>query len=205
MNKVQELFNQSADRASFARKYLDHLSGLLAKLDTGEISRFMDILWTAREQGSMIFFMGNGGSAATASHFVNDLTIGTRTWHKPFKAICLSDNVAGLTAIANDYGYEDVFVLPLKTQLKKGDVVVAISASGNSPNLLKAVEYANAHDAITVGLTGFDGGKLKQIAKACVHASTSKGEYGPVEDIHMILDHLVGGYFMYQCAKENTK
>ena len=203
MNSVEKLFNEHPDRADFARGYLSYLSKILAEMDTREIAAFIEALQGARDRGSMIFFIGNGGSAATASHFVNDICIGSRSWKKPFRAMCLSDNVAGLTAIANDYGYDEVFVLPLMAHMKSGDLVVAISASGNSANVVKAIEYANEHGATTVGLTGFDGGKLRKAAKITVHAPSNKGEYGPVEDVHMILDHLVGAYLMYSAAKEN--
>ena len=153
----------------------------------------------ARERGSRVFFIGNGGSAATASHFANDLAIGTRTLEKPFRVISLTDNVAVMTAIGNDYGYEQIFLQQLKTVMDPHDVVVAISASGNSPNLLTAIEWANAHGAITIGLTGFDGGRLASLAQQRVHIPSNKGEYGPVEDAHMILDHIVGNYLMLAC------
>jgi D-sedoheptulose 7-phosphate isomerase len=203
MNAVQEILRHQPTPESFAKSYLNHLSEVFGRMDTTEIARFIEVLLSARDRAATLFFIGNGGSAATASHFVNDISIGTRSWRKPFRAVCLSDNIAGLTAIANDYGYEDVFVLPLKTQLKEGDVVVAISASGNSPNVIKAIEYANLHGAVTVGLTGFDGGKLRKTAKLAVHVPTDKGEYGPVEDVHMILDHLVHAYLIDQCARED--
>ena len=131
----------------------------------------------------------------TASHFANDIAIGTRTGDdRPFRALSLADNAAVMTAIANDDGYDEIFVQQLQVLIRPGDVVVAISASGRSPNVIKAIEYANAHDAITVALTGFAGGRLKEIARHGVHVPTDEGEYGPVEDTHLILDHLVGAY-----------
>ena len=99
-----------------------------------------------------------------------------------------------LTAIGNDNGYENIFVKQLQNQLQLGDLLVAISASGNSPNVIKAVEYANTMGVMTVGLTAFDGGRLKKISRIKVHIPTNKGEYGPAEDAHMIIDHLVGTY-----------
>jgi len=111
--------------------------------------------------------------------------------------------VAVLTAIANDYGYEHVFAKQLEAQLSPGDVVVAISASGNSPNVLNAIEYANARGATTIGLTGFDGGRLAKMVRHAVHVPTERGEYGPVEDAHMVLDHLVGGYVIHFCRRES--
>ncbi len=202
MNRVEQIFESSKDPATFAVGYLSHLSGLLKQIDVKSIADFTNQLLAARDRGSRIFFIGNGGSAATASHFANDIAIGTRSWQKPFRVLALTDNVPVITAIANDYSYEEIFTLQLKTQMTKDDVVVAISASGNSQNLVKALEYANQHGAVTVALTGFDGGKIKKIAKFSVHAQTESGEYGPVEDIHMILDHLIGGYLMLLCRKE---
>lgn len=199
MNRIEQLYREAPRAVEFARGYLNYLCDVLDRLDTQEIAAFAEVLWQARERAARIFFIGNGGSAATASHFANDLAIGTRTWAKPFRVISLTDNVAVLTAIANDYSYEELFVRQLMTLMVPNDVVVAISASGNSPNVVKAVEYANAHGAITVGLTAFDGGQLRQIARISVHAPTNKGEYGPAEDVHMVLDHLVGNYLMHAC------
>lgn len=204
MNRVEDLYREYPQAAYFARGYLDYLSEVLAQLDVAAIAAFTEVLLQARERGARIFFIGNGGSAATASHFANDIAIGSRSWVKPFRALSLTDNVAVLTAIANDYGYAEIFTLQLKTQMAPGDVVVAISVSGNSSNVVQAVEYANAHGAITVGLTGFDGGQLKRLAQFVVHVPTNKGEYGPAEDVHMILDHLVGTFLMQLCRAENA-
>jgi D-sedoheptulose 7-phosphate isomerase len=199
MNRVEQLYRESPRPTLFARGYLNYLSELCGRLDTDAIARFIDVLLQARERQARIFFVGNGGSASTASHFANDVAIGTRC-EQPFRAISLTDNAAILTAIANDYGYEEIFVRQLKTHMTPGDVVVAISASGNSSNVVKAIEYANNLGGVTVALTGFDGGKLAKISRVCVHVPTGKGEYGPVEDIHMILDHLVGAFLINVCA-----
>lgn len=187
---------------SFAQSYFDYLGELFTRMDLKQISTFIETLWQARERHARIFFIGNGGSASTASHFANDIDIGTRTWSKPFRAVSLSDNMAVLTAIGNDYGYDEIFVRQLMTQMTAGDVLVAISASGNSANIIKAVEYANANGMVTVGLTGFDGGELKKTAQMSVHVPTRKGEYGPVEDIHLILDHLTTAFLYKTCHSE---
>lgn len=200
MNRIEQLYQQQPGAESFARGYLDYLNELFAKLDTDEIAAFIEVLWQAREREARIFFIGNGGSAATASHFANDIAIGTRSWSRPFRAISLTDNVPVLTAIGNDYGYAEIFTSQLKALMVPGDVVVAISASGNSPNIVQAIEYANEYGAITVGLSGFDGGKLKQLAQLVVHVPTNKGEYGPVEDVHLILDHLVSSFLFHKCG-----
>ena len=202
MNRLDEIFRDHPQPAAFARAYLEYLGQVIAALDVESIGAFARTLLDARERQARIFFIGNGGSAATASHFANDIAIGSRTWQKPFRAMSLTDNMPIITAVANDYGYDEIFVLQLKTLMQAGDVVVAISASGNSPNVLKAVEWANENGAITVGLTGFDGGKLRRLAQSNVHVPTSKGEYGPVEDIHMVFDHLVGAFLMHVVAAE---
>lgn len=202
MNNVERIFADRPKPADFARSYLEYVSKIMSQLDENEIAAFIEALVQARERDARIFFIGNGGSAATASHFANDVAIGCRSWERPFRAISLTDNVPVMTAIANDYGYEHIFTLQLKTMMRPGDVVVAISASGNSPNVINAVEWANENGATTIGLTGFDGGKLRAIAKSGVHVPTNKGEYGPVEDVHMILDHLVGAFLMHLCRTE---
>ena len=192
MNNIDNFFNKNA--SLFASAYFDYLSKVLKSIDTNSISNFIELLMRARDQESNIFFIGNGGSAATASHFANDLSIGTNSYTKPFKAISLTDNQAIITAIANDYGYEDVFVRQLKVLGKKNDLLIAISASGNSPSLIKAFEYAKSLGVYTIGITAFDGGKIKQMSDLSIHVPTKENEYGPAEDAHMILDHLISAY-----------
>ena len=140
-----------------------------------------------------IFFVGNGGSASTASHFTSDLSAGMNL--KPFRAISLTDNNSTLTALANDFGYQNVFVKQLEALYRKDDLLVAISASGNSPNILRAVEYVKRLQGITIGLTGFNGGKLLTASDYCVIVPTDQGEYGFVEDVHLIINHIVATYF----------
>jgi len=202
MNELDKIFSQSENVGVFATGYLSYLNQVLAGFNTEDISAFVEILVEVRECDAQIFFMGNGGSATTASHFANDLAIGTRSWRKPFRAISLTDNQAIVTAISNDDGYENIFVMQLQALMKKGDAVVAISASGNSKNLVNALEYANSNGVTTVGITSFDGGQLRQIAKLGVHIPANKGEYGPAEDAHMILNHLIGAYLTRLVANE---
>lgn len=202
-SRIDTLFRESSDAAGFARDYFAHLHEVLDRIDCDEIAQFVGVILEARDRGAGIFFIGNGGSASTASHFANDLAIGTHTGSsKPFRVISLSNNNATITAIANDEGYDQVFIQQLRTLMKPGDVVVAISASGNSPNVIKAIEYANANDVVTIGLTGFDGGQLRAMTQYGVHVPTDRGEYGPVEDAHMVLDHMVSAYLMRLIAKQ---
>lgn len=194
MNNIDRFF--CPDAAEFSRRYFDYLAGVLQAIDVAEIQAFTATLLDARERGATIFFIGNGGSAATSSHFANDLGYGTDSYEKPFRVVSLADNNAAMTALANDFGYEEMFVRQLRVLGKPGDVVIGISASGNSPNLLKAFDYAREAGIRTVSITAFDGGRLRQMADQGVHVPTGPKEYGPAEDAHMILDHLVGAYFM---------
>jgi len=196
MNNLDKIYSESSSIKDFSAAYLRHLNDVLSQISLEEIEKFVEILLSAREKGSLVYFIGNGGSAATASHFANDIAIGTRTFDKPFRVISLCDNKAIITAIANDDGYEKIFSQQLNVLLKEEDVVVAISASGNSPNLITAIQLTKEKGAISVGLTAFDGGKLRELADYSVHVPTQKGEYGPAEDAHMILDHLVGSYLI---------
>ncbi|MEO8069969.1 MAG: SIS domain-containing protein [Acidobacteriota bacterium] len=188
--------------AAFARAYADRLISLLNDLDETQVAAAIDQIWAARESGARIFLVGNGGSAATASHFANDLTVGACGGAKPFRAISLVDNTALLTCLANDFGYPQVFVKQLETQMTPGDVVVALSASGNSENILRAVEFANARGNATIAVVGFDGGRLLRIAGTAVHMRTALGEFGPAEDLHLILDHVITGFLAKRCAAE---
>lgn len=192
MNNLDKFFNE--DSAIFATKYLSYLSQILKKININSISDLITSFIQARERGATIFFIGNGGSAATASHFANDLAIGTNSYEKPFKALSLTDNQAAITSIANDFGYEEIFMRQIQVLGKRGDLLVGISASGNSPNLIKAFNYAQSIGIFTVAITAFDGGNLLQIANLSVHVPTESNEYGPAEDSHMILDHLVSAY-----------
>ncbi|MBS3063654.1 MAG: SIS domain-containing protein [Candidatus Diapherotrites archaeon] len=170
--------------------YLENLKKVIDGLPCKDIDACIQALLQACQAGHQVFVFGNGGSAATASHVANDLNKGCLLPGKPrFKAICLNDNVPLMTAWGNDSSYEDIFVEPLKNFLQKGDVVLAISASGNSPNVLKAVEYAKERGAKTVAWTGFGGGKLKPLADLSIVVPSH--EYGPCEDLHLVLDHLM--------------
>ena len=206
MNKIDELTRQHAGNpGAYARAYLDYLASCLERIDCTAVAKFVELLLAARGSGHTVFFIGNGGSAATASHFANDISVGTRTLDdRPFRAVSLTDNVAVTTALANDEGYDRIFIDQLKVQMRDGDALVAISASGNSPNVIAAVEYAKKRGATVVGLTGFDGGRLRSLSDISLHLDTAKGEYGPVEDVHMIFDHLVGSYLIAEVRRQSA-
>ena len=171
----------------------DYVKGLHDTLDLlpkAAIVQVIDLLHQARLTGRQIFIMGNGGSAATASHFLCDLSKNTRLSAQPhFRAIALTDNMPVFSAFANDEGYENVFAGQLANLLLPGDIVIGISASGKSPNVLKAIELANAMGARTIGFTGFDGGQLGKMVEIQIHVASDCIEY--VEDIHLVLEHLI--------------
>ncbi len=189
---------------NFIEQYIENLTNILSNLDKNEIVKIKDALESTVEHNSKIYILGNGGSAATASHMANDLSVGLKLREiRNFNVESLSDNSSVCTAIANDIGYENIFYAQIKNQIKKDDVLIAISCSGNSANIIKAVEYAKEHGSTIVGLTGFEGGKLKELSDINFHIATDKGEYGLVEDAHMILDHIIYSYFI--SLKPETK
>ncbi len=173
--------------------FLEYCAGLSKALDGVSPERFEEfvhLLEDAYQQERQVFFLGNGGSGSTASHATCDLNKGVSYGRqKRFRVICLNDNLATLTAYANDVSYEDVFVEQLKNFLRPGDVVVGISGSGNSPNVLKAIDYANRLGAHTVGLCGFHGGKMAGMVRTLMLAPVH--DMQKVEDVQMILIHVV--------------
>jgi D-sedoheptulose 7-phosphate isomerase len=181
--------------------YLAELESVIHNLSRAEVEAVADALmaaWRARKQ---IFIIGNGGSAATASHMMNDLNKFTRVEGKPrFRAIALTDNVPWMTAVGNDQTYADIFVEQLQSLWQTGDVLLGISASGNSPNVVKAVEYAQAHGGTIIGFCGRPGGKLAQLADVKVIIPSDR--IGQQEDGHMILDHVLSFVLLERIKQE---
>lgn len=189
---------------SFIDGYIKKLTTLLMQIDTEAIANIVDSLESTARLNAKIYIIGNGGSAATASHMANDLSVGLKLREiRNFNVESLSDNSSVCTAIANDVGYENIFYAQLKNKITKDDLLIAISCSGNSANIVKAVEYAKAEGTTIVGMTGFEGGRLKELADIEFHVATDKGEYGIVEDVHMILDHIIYSYYI--SLKPETK
>ncbi|HOV28312.1 MAG TPA: SIS domain-containing protein [Pseudobacteroides sp.] len=175
---------------AFITEYIDIVKSLMDKLDKRLIEKAIDLIFEAYKSDKQLFIMGNGGSASTAMHFACDIGKGTIIeGKKRFRVISLNDNIALITAISNDYGYEHVFSEQLKNLVNEKDIIVAISASGNSPNLLNAVDYAKQKGAFTISFVGFDGGNLKQKSDLCIHIENYN--YGKIEDIHLFLCHII--------------
>jgi D-sedoheptulose 7-phosphate isomerase len=177
---------------SFAHQYFKGLTELAGKLDYEAMSKIIDMIWDAYKRQVNIYFMGNGGSASIASHLAADIGKNAMTdWNDNnedrFRTLALTDNVAWMTALANDVGYENVFVEQLRNLARKGDMIVVISSSGNSPNVVKAAAWAKEHGITVAALVGFEGGKLKEIADVSVWVPAKN--YGYVEGLHGDIHH----------------
>ena len=184
-----------ATALDFSRQYKSKLLNTLETIELDKVVEAIDILKKARDSGRHIFVCGNGGSASTASHFVNDMVKGASYNRKSrFRVMALTDSMSTITAYSNDVSYDCVFAEQLKNFAQSEDVLISISGSGNSPNVLCATEYANSIGCETIALTGRDGGKLGPIAK--LNIRVAEPHMGRIEDVHMIVCHMIGYYFM---------
>lgn len=200
---------KNANYNIFINNYISELKRCLDKLDHKAVGKVIDILMEAYRNNKKVFIMGNGGAASNASHMACDLGKGTlqREYdeNEPrFRVISLTDNVAIMTAFANDLSYEDIFLQQLRNLVEKDDVVIALSGSGNSINIIKAVEYAKKCQAKTIGFLGFKtGGKLAKIVDYAIIADSPF--YGPSEDIQLILDHIITSWIARIKGKHDRK
>lgn len=184
--------------------YLETLTRVINNLDKNEINRTMQAILKKYNEQATIYIFGNGGSAATASHFVCDFNKGACMDAKnKFRFICLNDNTPIITAIANDISYDDIFSYQLQGVLSKNDMVIAISGSGNSKNIIKAVKYAKEIGCEIVGITGYDGGLLKKYADYSLHVDIN--DMQKVEDVHMAFDHMMMQIFSKYLLEQEAK
>ncbi len=185
-----------------AQHYIDLVKSTLDALDPKALEALVEAFHTTYEKGGNIYTMGNGGSGASASHAAGDFLKGASyVLDKRFKMICLNDNLPSMMAIANDIGWESIFVEPLKNFLSPNDLVIGISGSGNSKNVVNALEYANAQGATTVAMSGFKGGKISEIATINVHAPVMDMEV--TEDVHMVIFNIVKKQMMARLMGDN--
>ena len=206
MNTLEEIYTRSSNNEQYFKEYSQYLSQLLNGLDVAAVRKVTEIFLEARENDKFIYFAGNGGSASTSSHFCQDVSeIGRKINGKGFRCQSITDNVSALTAIGNDYDYESIFSKQIQYNFDEGDVLVVISASGNSPNVIDAVKLAKCKGGSTIGLIGFDGGQLAKICDHTVLIESRKGEYGPVEDMHLILNHMITSYLIMSLKEEVKK
>ena len=178
----------------FIDRYFSELTDAISQVPQDQVEKVVQHIYRAYRESKQVFILGNGGSASTASHFCCDLGKGAVVDGKPrLRVMSLNDNMALLSAYANDCGYESVFVEQMKNLLQKGDVVICITASGNSPNVVRAIEFANEAGTTTIGLLGFGGGKARELVTEDV--TIDNRNYGQVEDVHMFLAHCVSRCF----------
>jgi D-sedoheptulose 7-phosphate isomerase len=180
---------------NYFNDYRERLNNLLNKMDINILEKIIEIMVNTFKKGKTVYVCGNGGSAATASHFQADFSFFIRyfTKFRP-KVRALTDNVAMLTAVGNDTSFDDIFVEQLKGHFEKGDAIICISASGNSDNVVRAAKYANENGGTSLAFVGFSGGKLLQTAHFSLFTPNPKGDYGPIEDAHIIFSHLIINY-----------
>ena len=182
-----------SDVGDRSKKYLEEVVAIIGRMETDlpdKVEEIVKTLLAARRNGKRVYTCGNGGSASTASHMASDLNKGSNRPDAPrFRAVALTDNIPAMLAWANDSSYEDVFVEQLRNHVEAGDVVIGISGSGNSVNVLKAIDFANDAGAVTIGLSGFDGGKLAKSAK--ISYTVPSDCMQQIEDIHLLIEHLI--------------
>ena len=201
---VRAMSQTSTD--AIAAMYFESLGKLLDVIDLDAVDRVVRAIRRARDREGLVYVAGNGGSAATATHWVNDLCKATRADGRlPIKAMSLTDNTSFLTALANDEGYDRVFAGQLESFAKPGDVLIVISASGNSPNLVRAVETARERGVATIALLGFDGGILKEKADDFVWLPTEVGAYGLAETGHSVVTDVITTCLIREIASEGSK
>jgi len=190
--------NQIKDIISFSKNYFSRINKIISNINLKEIKKIEDEFIDLYKKNSTLYVFGNGGGAATAMTMANDLgfDIQKKTkLKKTFKIISLNDNSSVITAIANDVGYEEVFLNQLKIHFKKNDKILIFSASGNSENLLRAAKWVRKKGGNVISILGFDGGRLKKLSNCCLHIKTEKGEYGPVEDLQLMINHILAHWF----------
>lgn len=208
MEDVGARLERESERFSpqkIAAEYLEEFQSLLGRIDMDSLSRSVQRLRVARDRNATVFVAGNGGSAATAAHLVNDLGKATKRSGRPaLRVMCLADNVSWLTALANDEGFERVFTGQLENFARPGDLLIVISASGNSPNLVNAVEFARGSGVDTIGILGFDGGLLKARVDEAVWLKSRIGSYGPVETGHAVICDILTTCLIQDLANGNN-
>lgn len=181
------------------RAYRDREIGVYQRLNLEDVNIVMNVLENARQSEKKIYICGNGGSAAAASHYTGDFNKGVNeNLERKYNFECLSDNIPTMMAVANDISYDEIFRFPLRNKMKAGDVLIGISGSGNSKNILNAFEYARNIGGIVIAIVGYNGGKMKEIADYSIHVDINDMQIS--EDIHMVLDHMM--MYVLNCSKE---
>ena len=204
MNEIKKIAKKTKSFSDFSKKYFKYLNSVFKKIDNKSLAMLAQELTNIRKKEKTLFVIGNGGGAATSTTMANDLgfdILKKTKVKKTFKIHSLTDNSSVITAIANDTGYENIFINQLKIHYQRGDSLLIFSASGNSKNLLKAAQWVKKKSGKIIGILGFDGGSLKKICDICVHLKTNRGEYGPVEDLQLVINHILSHWFQEKLKK----
>lgn len=197
MSQIKKLAKKNKTFSKFTKDYFNYLKNIFNKIDNKILDQLVVEFEEIRKSGKNLFVIGNGGGASTATTMANDLgfDIFKKTKKSPFTLIPLTNNSSIITAISNDVGYENIFINQLKINFKKRDRLLILSASGNSKNLIKAADWVKKNNGKVIGFIGFDGGKIKKLCDICVHLKSKKGDYGPVEDLQLIINHMLAHWF----------
>ena len=183
-------------------QYIEGLKATIDGLDMEQVSNAIGLIKDAWQKGKQVFCFGNGGSALTAQHYATDWSKGVYcSTGKPFYARCLADNIGIVSAYGNDFSYEDIFIQQLKPVLAPGDLVIGISGSGNSENVIRAIQYANENGAATLGICGYSGGRLKQVAQHCVWVNVNDMQIA--EDVHLLFGHMAMQVLCTSCSAQS--
>jgi D-sedoheptulose 7-phosphate isomerase len=206
MDEITVMSKTYSSISEFANAYIQRLTSAIETVRPESLERFASELQDARRSGATVFLAGNGGSAATASTMANDLgsdLFRKRSDEAPLRVLSLTDNASVLTAVANDTGYQNVFLQQVKIHFRPGDKLIVISASGNSPNVVAIARWVKAQNGMVLGLVGFDGGELLGLCDVAIHVKTDAGEYGPVEDSHLVMNHILANWLQQADFDEN--
>ena len=198
MSQIKKIAKKTKNFSDFSKKYFLYLNSIFKKIDDKSLEKLVRELSNIRKKGKTLFVIGNGGGAATATTMANDLgfdILKKTKVKKTFKVHSLTDNSSVITAISNDVGYENIFINQLKIYYSPGDSLLILSASGNSENLIRAAEWVKKKSGKIIGILGFDGGKLKKKCQICIHLKTEYGDYGPVEDLQLVINHVLAHWF----------
>ena len=180
MSILATLYQSSVSPAEYVRGYFGRLEELIGLVDANTVAKVIEVIENATREDKTIFSIANGGSAAIAVHFVNDMSNCFAPDHPGYRVLSLTDNTESVTAIANDSGFENIFVHQLRSSMRSGDIVFAISVGDNSENVLRGVAYAREHGGYTIGWTGFSGGRLARMCYLSIHIPSTTDEYGPI-------------------------
>lgn len=202
MSSIRKAFEKSESFNQFLEKYSEIFQESFDQLQSIDFAPVVATILECHEKGKKILVMGNGGSAANASHIATGLSFITRKWDKPLRSMSLSGDAILMTSLSNDFSYEDLFYRQLQIHLEEGDLVMALSVSGNSKNVIRGIEYAKSRGNKTIAFLGSDGGQLLPLIDLPIHIKNDECLFGLTEDVHMILGHALSYYLEYYFASK---